>query len=254
MFPELIRLDGFALHTYGVLVATGFLAGVAFSLREGRRVGLDPEQVLNLCFYLVLSAIVGSRLLYILMYLDEYLRSPLEIVKIWKGGLVFSGGLIGALITGLLYVRRHGMGVGTVADVMAPGIALGQAIGRIGCFFAGCCYGRPTDAFCAVVFNHPQTLAPIGIPIHPTQLYASAALFMIFGILWAFRSRKRWDGQVMCLYLSLHSVVRLILEHFRDDYRGEVLGGLLTVTQTTSLLILAASLAVWIHAGRRRSK
>jgi len=253
MHPDLIRFNGFAIHTYGVLVAAGFLAGVAFSIREGRLAGIPKQQILDLCFYLLLAAIIGSRLLYVILYLDEYLESPLAIFAIWKGGLVFSGGLIAALVTGLVLAGRWKMGMWRTADVMAPGIALGQAIGRIGCFFAGCCYGDPTDAFCAVTFTDPDSLAPLFTPLHPTQLYSSGALLLIFLILWAFRNHTKWQGQVFCLYVFLHSSARLIIEEFRGDARGEVFGGAITVTQLVAMILLAASIIAWIVLKRKHS-
>ncbi len=252
MFPELISFGRFAIHTYGVLVATGFLAGVALSVREARRVGLDGQKMLDLCFYLVISAILGSRLLYVLMNLRAYLDAPLDIFKIWEGGLVFSGGLVGALIVGFLLVLRWKMNPWQTADLVAPGIAIGQAIGRIGCFFAGCCYGKPTDAFCAVTFNNPDTLAPRGIPLHPTQLYSSASLFLIFLVLWLFRKHKTRHGQVICLYIFLHSTARLIIERFRGDFRGEVLHGALTVTQLVSICLMVISVGLWLFFRRGR--
>ena len=253
MYPDLIRFNGFAIHTYGVLVASGFLAGVAFSIREARLSGIAKQQILDLCFYLLLAAIIGSRLFYVILYLDEYLEAPLAIFQIWKGGLVFSGGLVGALITGLILAKKWKMDVWQAADVMAPGIALGQAIGRIGCFFAGCCYGRPTDAFCAVTFTHADSLAPLFVPIHPTQLYSSAGLFLIFFLLWGFRNHKKWHGQVMCLYVFLHSSARLALEQFRGDPRGELFMGALTATQLVAISLMTTSVIVWMYLQRKHS-
>ena len=193
MFPILLRLGPFtlfghelgpwALHTYGVLVALGFLAALVVVLRGARREGLATEPVLDLAFLAVLAAIVGSRLLYVLFNLREYAAAPLRIFKIWEGGLVFHGGLLLALPLCLLAVRRLGLPAWEVADIFAPAIALGQAVGRLGCFAAGCCYGAPWGPPLCVTYTHPEALAPLNTPLFPSQLLGFASGALVFAAL-----------------------------------------------------------------------
>jgi phosphatidylglycerol:prolipoprotein diacylglycerol transferase len=138
MHPVLFRIGSFALHTYGVFVAMAFLAAMGLALREARRVGEDADKILDLCFYMIIAAIVGSRILYVVIDWPTYLQDPVEIIRIWHGGLVFYGGFIAALITALWYMKKKGLSPWKTADILAPSVAFGQFVGRIGCFFAGC--------------------------------------------------------------------------------------------------------------------
>ncbi len=137
MFPVLLKIDSFTLHTYGVLLASGFFIALILARREARRAGIDPTLVMDLAFYLLLAALIGSRLFYVLTHLGEFRESPMDAVRFWRGGLVFYGGLILAFAVGLWYVRKHRLNFGGMADLMAPSIAIGQAVGRLGCFAAG---------------------------------------------------------------------------------------------------------------------
>ena len=188
-------------------------------MRGARREGLPSEPVLDLAFVAVLAAIVGSRLLYVLFNLQEYLADPLRIFKVWEGGLVFHGGLLLAIPVCLYVVRRSNLPAWATADVFAPAIALGQAIGRIGCFAAGCCYGAPWDPPFCVTFTDPDALAPLNVPLFPSQLFAFASGIVIFAVLVAYRPRRRAPGQVFWLYLVLASAARLAEDAFRGDRR-----------------------------------
>ncbi|RKY01181.1 MAG: prolipoprotein diacylglyceryl transferase, partial [Spirochaetes bacterium] len=167
MHPVLFKFKGLTIHTYGVLVALGFLIGITYSIRKGKKEGIESDKIFDLAFYLILSAIIGSRALYVLMNFKDYSKEPLRMLMIWEGGLVFYGGLILAVIVGFSYMKIKKMEFWKTTDVMAPGIALGHAIGRLGCFNAGCCYGKPSHVAWAVTFRDPQSLAPKGIPLHP---------------------------------------------------------------------------------------
>ena len=138
MLPILFRIGPFSLHTYGVFVALGFLAGITFALREARKSGINREKIFDLFFYIVLAAIVGSRILYVLLNFHQYREDPIGVIRIWEGGLVFYGGFILAVGVTIWYVRRNELELWPVADILAPSIALGHFFGRLGCFFAGC--------------------------------------------------------------------------------------------------------------------
>jgi phosphatidylglycerol:prolipoprotein diacylglycerol transferase len=197
MHPVLFRIGPFALHTYGVFVAIAFLASISLALREARRVGESADHILDLCFYILVAAIVGSRILYVVINWPVFQQDPLEILRIWRGGLVFYGGFIAAVLTAFWYVRKAGLSPWKTTDILAPSLAFGQFIGRIGCFFAGCCYGRPSDLPWAVTFTNPESLAPKGIPLHPTQIYSSYSWSLwVLGV--SSHSKARFSGRMPC--------------------------------------------------------
>jgi phosphatidylglycerol---prolipoprotein diacylglyceryl transferase len=212
------------------------------TVRMGRAQGFSTQQVMDMAFVMMLWAIVGSRAMYALMNFGYYLDHPLDVLKIWQGGLVFSGGLVAVAVAMSLYLRRNHLSFWKVGDLWAPAIALGQGIGRIGCFMAGCCYGRPTNLPWSVVFKDPQALAPQGIPLHPSQLYDFLSGVLIFLILLFIGLKKRYKGQVFVWFLILHSTARLFTERFRGDDRGMILGTQMTITQGLAILILLAGL------------
>lgn len=257
MYPLLFEIPlfgGIRIYTYGVLVALAFLSGIGWTVREAKKAGVSPDRILDLSFYIILSALVGSRVLYVIVDWQRYLSNPLEVLKIWEGGLVFYGGLIGAILMSLYYLRKHKMSFLKVADLFVPGIALGHAIGRLACFAAGCCYGRPvaSGSFFSLVFpQRPYSLAPAGIPLFPSQLLESVAEFLIFLFLVFLRRRKKFHGQLFSIYLMLYGVSRMILEIFRgDSVRGYLIPQVLTTSQFISgiLVIIGVFLYVRYHS------
>jgi len=231
------------IHTYGLFVALGFASAILLTVWLGSGEGVPPQRVMDIAFMGIVWAIIGSRVFYVLLNLEYYRRHPLDMFKLWQGGLVFSGGLVVAVLALIWYLKRRRMPVLSTADLMAPGLALGQGIGRIGCFFAGCCYGRPSDIPWAVVFTHPNSLAPLYTPIHPTQAYAALGGIVLFGILMILRKRRAVYGQGFIWYMILHSTLRLLEERFRGDYRGLVPGTEMSVTQLLTLMVLVGSVA-----------
>lgn len=254
MHPDLFSIGPFTLHTYGLCVATGFLAALLVTVKIGRGEGIRPQQTMDMGFLIIVAAILGSRAMYVLINLSHYVKHPLDVFKIWEGGLVFSGGIICVIAAVVWYVRRHGLSFWKVADLWSPAMALGQAIGRIGCFMAGCCYGRPSGSDWGVVFTHPHSLAPLNVPLYPTQLYSSLSGFLIFLVLIVLHSRKKFQGQVFLWLLVLHSTARLFVERYRGDDRGMVLGGQMTVTQLVTLLILMGAIVALFIFKRRHSR
>ncbi len=250
MHPTLITIGGFSIHTYGLFVAIAFLAGIAVAMKEARRIGEDSERILDLCFYILIWAIVGSRIFYVMLNFEEYSDRPLEVLKLWKGGLAFQGGLLASVLTVIWYKKKYQIKLGRLADILAPSAALGQAFGRIGCFFAGCCYGKETNVPWAITFNTPESLAPIGIPLHPTQLYHALSLFSIYFVLLGVRNFKKFEGEVAWSYLLMHSVQRTIIEVFRGDVTKSLFGGLMTPTQALS--IITGFIALYVLWYQRR--
>lgn len=259
MFPELFRIGNFPINTYGVLLALAFLLALLIAARLAARDHLPRERIYDLGLWMLLAALVGSKVL-MLWTEPAYRGNPWQLFSLdfLRSGGVFYGGLLGAILVGYLLVRRYRLPWWKTADAFAPGIALGQSIGRLGCFSAGCCWGKPTNLPWGVRFTelgHEITGVPIDQHLHPTQLYESAAtLVLFFFLLWLHR-RRRFTGQVILFYAVLYSLTRFLIEFLRDDPRGDV-AGLTTLTglstsQLISLVVGIASLIILIQRWRR---
>jgi len=253
MHPILLEFGFIKIFTYGLLVATGFFVAILLASHQAKNEGLDPQKIIDLCFYILVSSLLGARLLYVIVEYQYFVAHPLEILKFWKGGLVYYGGLILGMIVAVLYLKKKEMPLWQVADILAPSIAIGQAIGRWGCFFAGCCYGVKTDVPWAIVFSDPNSLAPQGIPLHPTQIYLSINAVVIFSILVWLRKRKSFDGQIIWTYGVLYSIGRFIIEYFRGDDRGVAVESLFSTSQFIGILIFGISVFMLIAMGRNRT-
>ncbi|MCP2501182.1 MAG: prolipoprotein diacylglyceryl transferase [Deltaproteobacteria bacterium] len=246
MHPVLLQIGSLKIYSYGVFVAIGFLAALWVSGREIARQGLDREKFLDMGFWVVLSAIAGARLFHVLVYWRQYAEAPGEILKLWNGGLVFYGGFIAATAACVVFLRRNRMPFLPVADASSIGIVLGLAFGRLGCTMAGCCFGKPTDLPWAVIFTDPACLAPLNVPLHPTQIYESIGGFAIFGILYAARDRFRTPGTRFWTMLILYGAARAFFEIFRDDPRGFV--GPFSESQVVSALLIAYAVVSILRA------
>ena len=251
MHPVLLHFGKVTVYTYGFLIAVGFIVGILFAKKEAVRLGRDPEMVMDLSFYIIIAAIVGSRFFYVLTTPEIYLHDPLEIFKIWNGGLVFYGGFIMALATALFYVYAKGIPLWETADIFAPAIAIGQFFGRLGCFSAGCCYGKLCDLPWAVTFRHPDSLAPTGLPLHPSQLYHAGANLLIFSLLWGFRKKTQFKGQLFWIYVSLYGAVRSFLEIFRNDFRGHIFLGTFSVSQVIGVTMALTGICMLVFLNRK---
>src|SRR5919199_100676 len=221
MYPELFHIGSFPVNTYGVLLALAFMAALFVASRLGGRNGLPRERVFDLGLWMLLGGLVGSKLLLMLAE-PEYASDPWQLVSLdfLRSGGVWYGGFLGGLLAGVLLIRRYKLPFWKVTDAFAPGVALGQAIGRQGCFAAGCCWGKPTSLPWGVRFTplgHEITGVPLDVDLHPTQLYESAATLLIFLFLLWLHRRKRFSGQVILLYAVLYSVARFTIEFWRDD-------------------------------------
>lgn len=243
MLPVLIKIGPLTIYTYGFFIASAFLAALAWAMREARQRGLDPRLVPDMGFWIILGAIVGSRLLYVLITPRHFIEHPLEILMFWKGGLVFLGGAVLGSLLAYRFMRKNRMPALVWLDVFAPGLGLGQAIGRLGCLAAGCCYGKFSLAPWAVTFTDPDCLAsPLNMPLHPTQLYHSLAGLISFAVLLAAKRKLTTPGRLMGLYLVMYSVFRFSIEFFRGDYRGYA--GFFSVTQLLAIAFLLVGAAL----------
>ena len=261
MYPILFRIGSFPINTYGVFLALAFLCAIFVAVRLAARDGLPKEKIYDLCLWLLLSSLVGSKLL-MLFTEPEYRANPklLFSLDFLRSGGVFYGGLIGALLTGFFLMRRWKLPWWKTADACAPGIALGNFFGRQGCFSAGCCWGKPTTLPWGVQFTeagHEITGVPIGVHLHPTQLYESFTMLIVFFFLLWLHKKKKFSGQVILAYAVIYATVRFLIEFVRDDPRGDVLG-LTTLTglstsQLIGLVVGIGALILLIVRWRRAS-
>ncbi len=248
MYPELFHLS--FLHTYGVLVALAFLAGLWIAARLGKREGLNSDSLTNLVVYCALAAIGGAKLMMFVVD-PRYRQNPAEIftVDTLRAAGVFYGGLIAALAVAVWYMRKTGLPAWRTADACAPGIALGHGIGRLGCFSAGCCWGVECHLPWAVTFRSPVAAeivgVPLNVPLHPTQLYEAFAEFAIFAVLYWRIGKAHRRGTIIMLYLLLYGAVRFVVEFFRYHEQGNLWGTPLDTSQWISLGLCTAA-AAWL--------
>ena len=268
MFPRLFTIPAFelfgatrgpfTLHTYGVILACAFLLALWLASVRARHAGLDVQRVTDLGVWTLIAGLVGAKLLLLVVDWSFYSKNPRELLSILQSGGVFYGGLIAGMITAVYILRRYSLPGWQTADVLAPAIVLGQAIGRIGCLAAGCCWGRATQLPWAVTYSDIQANRQVGTPmdvhLHPTQIYESlfATAILLF-LLWL-TPRKRFHGQILVTYVGLYSLVRFGLEYLRGDAaRGTYFGGAISTSQIIALILVAgvAFLAPYLHRTQR---
>lgn len=261
MYPELFRIGNFPINTYGVFLALAFLCAILITVKLAARDGLPREKIYDLCLWMLLSSLIGSKIL-MLFTEPEYRDHPLQLLSLdfLRSGGVFYGGLIGAILTGYFLMRRYQLPWWKTADACAPGIAIGNFFGRQGCFAAGCCWGKPTTLPWGVKFTelgHEITGVPTDAYLHPTQLYESFAMLLVFFLLLWLHKRRRFTGQVILFYVLLYSVIRFGIEFLRDDPRGDLFG-LTTLTglstsQIISIIVGVGALVLLIARWRKAS-
>jgi len=222
------------------MVALGFLMGLWTASRRGLREGVPAERIMDLGPWLILGAIAGARTLYVLSYWrEEFARKPIwEIFMVQHGGLVYYGGLVGSSIAFIVYARWKKLPLWKGADILAPSIALGHALGRIGCLFNGCCYGRPCSLPWGITYPDRPGGPLAGIPVHPSQIYESILNAILYvTLVWLYR-RKKFDGQIFAVYLVSYAFIRSFVELFRGDYPQYYFGGRVTPAHLISVVIL----------------
>jgi phosphatidylglycerol---prolipoprotein diacylglyceryl transferase len=261
MYPVLFRIGNFPIHTYGVFLALAFLCAILVTVRLAARDGLPPQKIYDLSLWMLLSSLIGSK---ILMFFTEpeYRDQPMQLLSLdfLRSGGVFYGGLLGAVLTGYLLMRHYKLPWWKTADACAPGIALGNFFGRQGCFAAGCCWGKPTTLPWGVKFSqlgHEITGVPFDLHLHPTQLYESFSMLIVFFFLLWLHKHKRFDGHVILLYALLYSIIRFAIEFVRDDPRGDLFG-LTTLTglstsQIISIFVGVSAAVLLIRRSRQTS-
>jgi phosphatidylglycerol:prolipoprotein diacylglycerol transferase len=266
MFPRLFTLPAFdllgreigplTLHTYGVLLALAFLAGLWAAGWQARKAGMNASAIADMAVYVLIAGLVGAKLLLLVVEWSHYSRNPKELFSLVQSGGVFYGGLIGALPVAWWYARRHSLSGWQTADVLAPAVVIGQAVGRIGCLAAGCCHGRAAEVPWAISFSdeyaHRVVGTPLGTPLHPTQIYESVACLVIFFILVAMAARKKFHGQVALAYVVLYGVARFVIEFYRGDVvRGAIFDGALSTSQFIAILMILGAALIAPHAYKK---
>jgi phosphatidylglycerol:prolipoprotein diacylglycerol transferase len=254
VYPELFSIGPITVYSYGVLLATSYLLGLRLAMWRARRWGLEANRVLDLGIYIIIAALIGAKALLLVVDFDQFRQSPAELLSLARSGGVFYGGLILAVLVAFWYINKHRMPFWTTCDVFAPGIALGHVTGRLGCFAAGCCYGRPTTLPWGITFHNPLAAAnvgtPLGIPLHPTQLYeAGAELIILLVLLGTERRGKQFSGRTFWLYLLFYAISRYIIEFYRGDPRGEMFG--MSTSQFISMVLAPLSIAMLVWLSRQ---
>ncbi len=254
MHPILFNLGPVTIYTYGVLLAAAYLLGLWLAARRARRAGLDGNKVLDLGIWVIIAALVGAKALLFIVDYRHFTSSWQEFTTLLRSGGVFYGGLIAAVVVCIYELRKHKLPLWTSGDLFAPGIALGYMVGRLGCLAAGCCYGKPTNVPWAITFTNPAAAAnvgtPLNVPLHPTQLYESAAgLLILLVLLLVERRRRAFPGRTFWLFVLLYSISRFIIEFFRGDDRGIVFN-MLSTSQFISLVLAPVSIVMLWYLSR----
>jgi phosphatidylglycerol:prolipoprotein diacylglycerol transferase len=253
MYPRLLEFGPITVYTYGVLLAAAYLFGLQLARVRARNRGLDANRVLDLGIYIIISALVGAKLLLLITDFKSFTADPRELLTLARSGGVFYGGLIVAVAVALWYIRRVGLPLWTTCDVFAPGIALGHVVGRFGCLFAGCCYGKPTTKAWGITFTDPFAAAnvgtPLGVALHPTQLYEAGAEFLILMVLLLTERKGRpFAGRTFWLYMLLYAISRFIIEFYRGDDRGTI--GMFSTSQFISIILAPLAIVMLVYLSR----
>ncbi len=266
MYRILFNIGSFPIYSYGVMIALAFILGILFAMKEAKRIGENPERILDISLYVILGGLLGGRLGYVIFYLDYYLKNPIKIFYFRQGGLAFLGGFILAFILGSWYVLRNKLSFWKYTDIAAPSIALGIGIARTGCFLNGCCFGVVSEKY-GIRFpalNMPPVYlqqlkdgiiasgSSHTLPVIPTQLYSSLYAFLIFLILLWIKKYKKYDGYLFLNFLVLYSIFRFIIEFFRFHENNFIIFNL-TVTQAVCIIFVFGSL-ICMNILKKRKK
>ncbi len=256
MYPKILDIGPITIHSYGLLLAIAFIAGIWLASSLARKEGLNPDSIWNMGLIIIFSALVGAKILLFLSDFSYYSQNPKEIFSLatLRSTGVYYGGLLLALAASAIYLRKSNLPAWKVADLCAPGLALGQAIGRLGCLSAGCCFGKPTSVPWGITFTSRYAFDNVGVPLntrlHPTQIYESVASLALFGYLMWRLSRKHFTGQVILEFIVLYAGLRFVIEFFRDDDRGFVANGLLSTSQFIGILTILGAAVAYYYLNR----
>lgn len=255
MYPILVDLGVWQIRSYGVVVAVAILAGIWWSAREAERRGLARSLVYDAAWAITLTGFVGARLWYAIFSEPEaFVANPWELFALWHGGISMHGALVAGSLVGAWWIRRHGLRVWRFGDAVAPGLIMGQTVGQVACLLNGDTYGRPTDLPWAIVFTHPQAMAPLGMPLHPVQIYELLAYLAVFLVVHRVARSSAPDGAVVLSYAGLYGIARFAMEFFRGDPPS--VAGIIVPQAASAALVIAAlaSLIVLRHSAWRTER
>ncbi len=250
MYPILFKIGPVAIYTYGVMVALGIMAGLYFALKQTKKEVIGSSVIVDIIFWIILSGFIGARITYIFVEWKYFTEYPLKALFA-REGFVFYGGFIFSFLAAFLYVKIKKLNAWKLADILAPSTALGYAIGRLGCFFYGCCYGKPTNSFLGILFPPGSPAGSLGVKVIPTQLISSLILFVIFIILVMLRKHKKFDGQIFWIFVLLEAVTRFGIEFLRGDERGSI--GAFSVSQVIAIVMAVIAAAILARLSARNA-
>jgi phosphatidylglycerol:prolipoprotein diacylglycerol transferase len=256
MYPIVFRFGDFALYTYGLFVVLGFISAISYmsySIKRSKEKIISRDKLYSLILFVIFSSMIGARLLYVLVNPDYFFQYPSEIIKIWEGGIVYYGGFICAALFVTAYAAKKKISILKLGDLFAPALALGHCFGRIGCFFAGCCYGKATNVPWSVVFNNPMSVAVRGVHVHPTQLYESFANLLLFLFLHFHVKKEKAGGEAFGIYMTAYGLIRFSIEFFRGDDRGAQYLGF-SISQIISLFVFAIGVCISLKVNKNERK
>lgn len=249
MYPVLFSIGSFQLHTYGLMIAIGFLVAVAVIKRLAIRSRLPVDPILDLTFWGLMVGFLGARIVFVITRWSFFVEDPISIFKVWEGGLVFFGGPLAVVPFAIGFMKKKKLPAWKTADILVPGLSIAHVFGRFGCVAAGCCYGKPTGTDYGIRLHSDLVeVALRGIPLHPVQLYEAGAVFILFlGLLYVYQKRA-FDGQVVLTYFMAYPVIRSIVEIYRGDtIRGFVIEDVLSTSQFISILIFLGALGFLLY-------
>ena len=253
MYPVLVQLGTFELRSYGIILALSFFLGLWLSAREAKAKGLDPALVHDFAFYALLGGIVGARIYYVVFSNPAYfLQKPWEIVAVWHGGIGILGALAGGFLAALWYCRKKQLSFWRFADVLAPGVALGQAAGVIACLLNGDSYGKPADVAWAITYTDPRAMAPLNVPLHPVEIYEMAAYLLVFLLVWLTRGKFKTPGLAFLTYLAGYGAARFAVEFFRGN--PAILAWGIPAAQVFGAVLVAVAIAGFHILGKASGK
>ncbi|WP_294561270.1 prolipoprotein diacylglyceryl transferase [uncultured Traorella sp.] len=247
MYNDLITFGSLTIHSYGLLIAIGLFSGYLIAEKRAKKANLNTDELLNLFFVCMLGCVVGGKLLYCIVEYDAFSKDPALLFD-FENGFVIYGGLLGALLGGYQYCRFKGLSFLKYFEIFVPSLAWAQGFGRIGCFLAGCCYGKPTDAWYGIAFHHSQ-IAPNHVALIPTQLISSAFDFLLAGFLFYLASKNKRTGTLLSVYLIVYSIGRFMIEFLRNDERGFV--GFLSTSQLISVFTLLLGIYIYFKCTKK---
>lgn len=248
MFND-IKIGPLTLHMYGLMIAIGFISAYVLSVKRGKKRGLQEDVFDGILIRAIIGGLLGTRLLYYIVELPSIIKDP-SILWDFSHGFVVYGGVIGGVLINVFYCKKKKVNFWEYFDIVMPSVAFAQGFGRIGCFCAGCCYGKRTDEWYGITF-HGSRFAPNGVSLIPTQLLSSAGDFLICGLLILYSKKNPKKGRVGAGYLILYGIGRFLIEFLRNDHRGTV--GDLSTSQFISIGIMTAGVVMWAIAAKFKS-